>query len=139
LSAAVEINHDLFARITWLGLQPDLPGEGIALPGGIAISPQDAARCVLDTRRTSTFLRGLENAIAQASARFPGETIRILYAGCGPFAPFCVLPLLQFPALDVQFTLLDIHQTSLDAAMQLAETLGVQSRIRDYIRCDAAG
>src|SRR5207245_20449 len=74
----------------------------------------------------------------ETSARFPRETIHVLYAGCGPFAPFCLLPILQFPATDVQFTLLDIHQSSLDASRQLAETLGVQQRIRDYIRCDAA-
>jgi hypothetical protein len=132
--------HDLFAGITQLTSEPDSAGSSprTILPEGHALSPKDAAGCVLDFRRTNVFLRGLESAIAEASARFPGETIHVLYAGCGPFAPFCLLPLLQFPAMDVQFTLIDIHQSSLDAARQLAETLGVQQGIRDYIRCDAA-
>ena len=87
---------------------------------------------------TNMFLRGPQGAIAEASARFPRETIHVLYVGCGPFAPFCLLPLLQFPAIDVQFTLLDIHQRSLGAARLLAETLGIRHRIRNYICCDGA-
>ncbi len=132
--------YELFAGITQLALEPDPTGSspGTVLPEGHALSPKDAAGCVLDFQRTNVFLKGLLSAIGEASVRFPGETIHVLYAGCGPFAPFCLLALLQVPAIDVQFTLLDIHQSSLDAARRLAETLGVQQRIRDYIRCDAA-
>ena len=139
LQSAASSVYDLFAGIMQRGSEPDDidSNTGTILPEGKALSPKDAAGCILDFQRTNVFLRGLRSAIAEASARFPRETIHILYAGCGPFAPFCLLPILQFPAMDVQFTLLDIHQSSLDAARQLAETLGVQQRIRDYMCCDA--
>ena len=140
LQSAAVSTYDLFAGVTRLRSAPDLigPSSGTTLPEGKALAPKDAAGCILDFQRTNMFLRGLQRALADASARFPGETIRVLYAGCGPFAPFCLLPLLHFSTLDVQFTLLDIHQASLDAARQLAEALGVQQRIHHYVRCDAA-
>lgn len=111
---------------------------GTRLPSGEAISPRDAARCVLDYRRTSRFLRGLHAAILEARERFPGATIEILYGGCGPFAPLAVPLTTRFSSAEIMFTLLDVHERSLDGARRVFQALGKSAFVRDYVRCDAA-
>lgn len=112
--------------------------DGTRLPSGEAISPRDAARCVLDYRRTSRFLRGLHAAILEARGRFPGATIEILYAGCGPFAPLAVPLTSRFGPDEIRFTLLDVHERSLHGARRVFQALGKSAFVRDYVQCDAA-
>ncbi|HEV2734141.1 MAG TPA: hypothetical protein VGV85_04850 [Longimicrobiaceae bacterium] len=112
--------------------------DGTRLPSGEALSPRDAARCVLDFRRTSRFLRGLQAAILEARARFPDGATEILYAGCGPFAPLALPLTTRFSPAEIRFTLLDAHERSLDAARLIFQALGKGAFVRDYVRCDAA-
>jgi hypothetical protein len=112
--------------------------DGTWLPSGEAISPRDAARCVLDFRRTSRFLRGLHAAILEVRGRFPGATTEILYAGCGPFAPLAVPLTSRFSPDEIRFTLLDVHERSLNGARRVFQALGKSAFVRDTIRCDAA-
>ena len=108
------------------------------LPSGKAISPQDAARCLPDFVRTGRFLRGIADAISEARSRFEDETVRVLYAGCGPFA-ILVLPIAhRWTSDEVQFTLLDYHARSLNSARQVADGLGVLDRIDHFVQADAA-
>lgn len=87
---------------------------------GVAIDPKAAAYCVKDYRRSIAFIRGTYAALkslAQSSTR--DTPIRILYAGCGPYATI-LLPLLPlFDSNQFSIQLLDIHQTSLDSVALL--------------------
>ncbi len=107
------------------------------LSAGLAISPLGAARCTLDFARTAQFLRGVHRAVRVAQARFPERPVEILYAGCGPFAPLAIPLMTQFTADEVRFTLLDIHQRSLEAARHLVRTLNFDDWVREFVEADA--
>lgn len=140
LNAATARLYSLCSSITGIDEYSDHAYDvgGINLPSGEAISPKDAARCVLDYGRTSKFLRGLHAAILEAQKGFPNTTIEILYAGCGPFAPLAILLTGWFSSAEIKFTLLDVHKRSLNAARRIFQVLGKSSFVRDYIQCDAA-
>src|SRR5215217_9287707 len=75
--------HSLLLAAAMAG-RPDetLDRHGTVLPDGDAISPESAARCILDYTRTSQFLRGLRLALQAALERFSERPL-----DCGPFAP----------------------------------------------------
>ena len=104
---------------------------------GIAISSNEAALCLLDFRRTSQFLRGIHQAIRDAQRLFPGETIEVLYAGCGPYAPFLTLTATLFSPGEVRFTLLEINPESLAAAKVLVNEMDQGSFLRASHLADA--
>jgi hypothetical protein len=140
LNAAAAGLYSVCSSVTGIGEHSGHAGDsdGTRLPGGEAISPRDAARCVLDYGRTSKFLRGLHAAILETRKRFPNVAIEILYAGCGPFAPLAIPLTTRFSPAEIKFTLLDVHGRSLDAARRIFEALGKSAFVRDYIQCDAA-
>lgn len=107
------------------------------LPQGKAISPLGAARCVREQRRTAVFLQAMDAAIRAAIERFPGETIHVLEAGCGPFAPLALPFALRYEPERVVFTLLDLHPVALDGARKIVAALGLERSIRGYVATDA--
>lgn len=104
---------------------------------GMAISVNEAARCLLDYRRTGQFFRGLHTAICEAKQLFPGETIHVLYAGCGPYAPFLTLVAPQFSPGEVVFSLIEINGKSLDIAQHLVKEFGLQEYLLETYLADA--
>jgi hypothetical protein len=124
------------------GVDPDRSfnawAEDSFLPTGVAINPQAAAHCITDYRRSVVFIRGLYAALQAGLLRFPARPLRVLYAGCGPYATL-LLPLLPcFKAEDLEVHLLDIHQRSLDSVQALLEHFELESYRIHTVHTDAS-
>ncbi len=107
------------------------------LSTGKAISPLGAARCVREYRRTAVFLQAMDAAIRAARVRFPGETIHVLEAGCGPLAPLALPFALRYAPEEVSFTLLDLHPRAMNGARKVASELGLSASVRNWLVADA--
>jgi hypothetical protein len=116
----------------------DVRARPTTLPDGEAISPQRAVLCLREYRRTAVFLQATVAAVNAARARFPGEPIHVVEAGCGPAAPMALVAAARFGPGQVQVTLLDINPASLADVQRLAAELGVERAIRGTICGDAA-
>jgi hypothetical protein len=139
LRAALDDYAQLGSEIT--GVVADASFDGWAadefLDQGVAINPQAAAHCVKDYWRSVVFIRAVNAAIDDARLKFPGQPIRILYAGCGPYATL-LLPLLgKYLPAELNLSLLDVHQRSLDAVQALINCLGLAEYDIKLVRADA--
>ncbi|TXT40598.1 MAG: hypothetical protein FD135_1126, partial [Comamonadaceae bacterium] len=105
------------------------------LDSGLAISPTLAAMCVRELYRTLAFIRGLAEAIRDAAQL--ARPVRVLYAGCGPYAVLAVPLMTVFPAGQVRFTLMDIHQDCLDSAQALIDSFGLAGHVDAQVCADA--
>ncbi len=115
----------------------DAWAEDSFLEDGVAINPRAAAHCVTDYRRSVVFIRAVYAAIHRARERFPDTRIAILYAGCGPYATL-LLPLLgKFMPPQLEITLLDIHQHSIDSVERLLSHFDLGSHGINTVRGDA--
>jgi quercetin dioxygenase-like cupin family protein len=107
------------------------------LPQGWAVSPTQAAMCARDYRRTHAFALGLSSAVAEAGAGLE-RPVRVLYAGCGPWALLALPVMAAAPASAVRFTLLDVHQENVDSVAALVASLDLTDRVEAIARADAA-
>ena len=132
--------HDLNALFLELGAADPNAGmyhAGTNLSSGFAISTGEAARCMFDLARTVKFSRGLIKAIKHKKKLTPGMTVRVLYAGCGPYALLALLAIPCFSETEVKFTAIDIHESSVDSAKKLAAALGLENYFDEIIQADA--
>lgn len=130
--------RDLFERRTDFRVDDgrDVGAGQTRLDSGLAISPTLAAMCIREPFRTLAFIRGLNEAIGDALR--PDRPVRVLYAGCGPYA-LLALPLMTLRSPEeARFTLLDTHQECLDRAMALIDSFGLAGHLDGGLCADAA-
>lgn len=128
--------HDLFAPLSGVSAG-NITDEDIMLPQGKAISPIKAAFCLKEAYRTAVFVSGIYQAIRSLQENFPGERIRILYAGCGPYATLLTPLTSMFSSEEVLFYLVDINPISLEAVKKLYEGLGLTDYVHSVSCIDA--
>jgi hypothetical protein len=129
--------HEIYSNYSGIRVG-DMTDSDIALPSGKAISPTGAAHCLIEMARTSKFLQGIRKAVLQLRSEFNHEPIRILYAGCGPYATL-VTPLTSiFSPSEITFDILDINEISLGAVKKMYSELGLLAYVNNFIKADAA-
>jgi len=108
------------------------------LQEGVAINPNAAALCVMDYQRSVVFIRGIYAALKSLEQSEPGDQpLKVLYAGCGPFATL-LLPLLTlFSPNALEIYLVDIHQESLSSVAKLLTELNLEDYNITMVQGDA--
>ncbi len=131
--------HQYFQEITAISGYSHEISHLAAVPTatGMALGLNHAAQCLLDYKRTVQFLHGMVAAIKDKQKENVGESIRIFYAGCGPYAPFITLIAPLFESTEIQFSLLEINKSSLLSAKKLINGLNLSGYVQDYYLADA--
>ena len=107
------------------------------IAGGQALSTYHAAVCTDDYLRTCYFLKGVYRAIINLQTDFPSRKIKVLYAGCGPFATL-LLPLLPlFEKNAVEAIILDINSSSIESVKKLISILNFDDYSLTMVETDA--
>jgi len=107
------------------------------IAGGQALSTYHAAVCTDDYLRTCYFLKGVYKAITKLQSDFPFRRIKVLYAGCGPFATL-LLPLLPlFEKNAVEAIILDINSSSIESVKKLVSILQLDDYSLTMVETDA--
>lgn len=107
------------------------------IAGGQALSTYHAAVCTDDYLRTCYFLKGMYKAITKLQSDFPSRRIKVLYAGCGPFATL-LLPLLPLLEKDtIEAILLDINSSSIGSVKKLISILHLEDHNITMVETDA--
>jgi len=111
--------------------------EDSVLASGVAINPAAAAYCLKDYQRTLQFIAGIQAALCDLERRVPPGPIRVLYAGCGPFATLLMPLLAKWSASRVECHLLDIHAQSLCSVQALVANFELGPISLNYHCADA--
>jgi len=136
MKQSVDSLYELFKSITGIDFTKWSDAD-IHLPSGKAISAEGAAHCLLEFKRTAIFLRGIKQAI-DSKVDSNKRQVKILYAGCGPYATL-ITPLLPYYSADrINVTLLDVNSVSLNSAEKLINEFGLGDYIDQFVLDDAA-
>lgn len=99
---------------------------------GWGMSTTDAIRCLYDTHRTATFIKGVVNATEVLKNKFPDEELIGIEAGCGTG----ILAVTEVLAGMNKVFALEINSTTAEYAQRFIERMGFSSQI-EVINTDA--
>ena len=127
---------DALCEITGISVEDDLcRWKSVSLETGVAISPVQAAKCLLEVLRSQRFMQGVAQAVSD-KLKVHGQ-VNILYAGTGPYGLLLLPYLAAFPHPNIQVTLLDIHAENIDAVNQLINVLCLREMVQGVFQADA--
>ncbi|MCB9233559.1 MAG: hypothetical protein H6581_18020 [Bacteroidia bacterium] len=122
----------------FLGLSSDNPlfTQDLKTLRGKALSTYWAGHCLVDHSRTWKFCQGIIAAVKDKLTE-KKKPIKLLYAGCGPFATLA-LPLTQvFTPDQLQITLLEINPESLSILQKVIQEIEIEAFFPQIVNCDA--
>lgn len=137
MKCAVDQMYEVFSEITGVTFDQLSTDKDIMLPSGKAISTAAAAHCLLEMKRTAIFLRGIHKAISKKLLEKKERSIRILYAGTGPYGTLVTPLLLLHRPDEVKVDWLDINPKALTALKKVIEALEVADFTGDIYCSDA--
>lgn len=143
-AARAEAALDAYGRTCsrWTGITPDAGfdawDEDAFLDSGVAINPRSAAHCLTDYRRTVVYVRAVHAALTRLLSGTPGGVVRVLYAGCGPWATLLLPVLAGFPPDRLRVRLLDVHASALDGVSRLVDRFGLEGYAIELLQADAS-
>lgn len=135
MKQAVDELYRVFRSISPVAID-DQNTPDIFLPSGKAISPEKAAHCLLEMKRTAIFVRGIYKAI-QSCLNDHKRPVRLLYAGTGPYATLVIPLLTLFNYEQLQVDLVEINKKSLTSVMNAFNELRLFGFV-DHIYFDDA-
>ncbi|MDR3705559.1 MAG: hypothetical protein P4L28_06605 [Paludibacteraceae bacterium] len=130
--------YQIFSHITGININDQNLDKDIMLPEGKAISSVSAAHCLLEMKRTASFLRGIQKAITLKLEQRGKDPIRILYAGTGPYGTLVIPLLLLYKPEEICVDLIDINPQSLNALKKIINALELNKYIGNSYCLDAA-
>lgn len=110
--------------------------KNLKLDGGIAISPSFAASCLVDSKRTNIFVKGIFDAIEKLKDEGKKE-VHIFYAGTGPYATLLLPIMASFDPGFVQCSLLEVNEISLNCLREVIASFGFNNHVKEFILADA--
>lgn len=99
----------------------------------MAIDPWRASLSSDDRGRTAAFIRGCVRAVESILATRPERPVHLIEAGCGPLATLSTPLMTRFGPEQLQVTLIDFHQESIDSARHVVGELGFSDRLLSTI------
>jgi len=88
--------------------------------------------------RTARFVRGVVDALFEASVRSEDRALQVVYAGTGPFGPLGLLPLALSREIEQDWLFIDIHPCSLRQLETLIEHFGLRGQCAGCVAADAS-
>jgi hypothetical protein len=122
MKQAVDDLYHVFRNISAIGID-DQNTPDLFLPSGKAISPEKAAHCLLEMKRTAVFIRGIYQAINHCLANGNETPVKILYVGTGPYATLVVPLLTLFTCEQVQVDLVEVNEISFNSVLDVFNEL----------------
>ena len=103
---------------------------------GRAVSANTAVNCLDDYKRTWRFIAGAYQALRSLMQECQ-HTVRVLYAGTGPFAPILLPSMLRTVGKNVHFSLMDVNPATVDSLKSLLTTLDIPDAQYEILCADA--
>ncbi|WGH76584.1 hypothetical protein P8625_05345 [Tenacibaculum tangerinum] len=135
LSAAIKEYKNMLLQSIESDMEQEDCKSHIYFENGVAIGTKWAMLCIDDMLRTKKFIRGIDMAIKDQMHQ--KDTLRILYAGTGPFATLLLPLMVKYAEYNIHYDLLEINPLSFKSLKEIIKKLNIETCNITFINDDA--